>query len=74
MPRISAGFRAGGVAWGLVLSILASLALSPVLAQSDYPSKPIRMVVGFTAGGGNDIFARLIANKLQEKLVDARPA
>jgi tripartite-type tricarboxylate transporter receptor subunit TctC len=68
MPRFSAGFRAGRVAWGLVLSILASLALSPALAQSDYPGKPIRLVVGFAAGGGNDIFARLIANKLQEKL------
>ncbi|MGE3869205.1 MAG: Bug family tripartite tricarboxylate transporter substrate binding protein [Pseudorhodoplanes sp.] len=40
-------------------------------AQNDFaasfPNKPIRMVVGFAAGGGNDIFARLIQNKLQER-------
>jgi len=35
-------------------------------AQSDYPSRPIRFIVGFAAGGGNDIFARLVLNKLQE--------
>lgn len=49
------------------LSVLASAA-SPAQAQSDYPNKPIRMIVGFAAGGGNDIFARLIATKLQERL------
>ncbi len=39
-------------------------------AQDDarYPSKPIRVIVGFAAGGGNDLFARLIAPKLSEHL------
>jgi tripartite-type tricarboxylate transporter receptor subunit TctC len=44
----------------------------PALAQSDpagsYPAKPIRIVVGFGPGGGNDIFARLIGQKLSERL------
>lgn len=35
-------------------------------AQTDFPNKPIRFIVGFAAGGGNDIFARLVANKFQE--------
>ena len=33
-----------------------------------YPDRPIRFVVGFTAGGGNDMIARLIGQKLSESL------
>jgi tripartite-type tricarboxylate transporter receptor subunit TctC len=52
--------------------LLAILALcttfaAPVSAQGEYPSKVIRMIVGFAAGGGNDIFARMIAQKLSER-------
>ncbi len=45
-----------------------AVALAPARAQSDYPNRPIRLVVGFGAGGGNDIFARLVGAKLSEIL------
>ncbi|MBV8834975.1 MAG: tripartite tricarboxylate transporter substrate binding protein, partial [Alphaproteobacteria bacterium] len=40
--------------------------VGPAVAQSDYPNRTIRMVVGFAAGGGNDIFARLVGAKLSD--------
>lgn len=49
------------------LAICASLSPSKSLAQS-YPVKPIRIVVGFTAGGGTDVTARLVAQKLFEQM------
>ena len=42
-----------------------ALAASPAAAQS-YPSKPIRILVGFSPGGGTDVMARLIGQKLTE--------
>ena len=33
-----------------------------------YPTHPIRIIVGFTAGGGNDIIARIVGQKLSESL------
>ena len=52
---------------------LAALCLSffarvPALAQTEYPNRPIRIVVGFTPGGGNDIIARVFGQKLSESL------
>ena len=58
---------------GLPLSALADLSLlasgpAPARAQSDFPNRPIHVVVGFAAGGGNDIFARLVSAKVSEIL------
>src|SRR3954451_17206584 len=43
-------------------------ARAPALAQAEYPNRPIRIVVGFTPGGGNDIIARVFGQKLSESL------
>ncbi|MDH4180757.1 MAG: tripartite tricarboxylate transporter substrate binding protein [Betaproteobacteria bacterium] len=37
-------------------------------AQSDYPSKPVRIMVGANAGGGTDIIARMLGEKFAESL------
>ena len=47
--------------------ILLALLPATVLAQA-YPAKPIRILVGFLPGGGSDIFGRLIAQSLTERL------
>src|ERR1700742_4337053 len=56
----------------IVGACLGLLALgAPVSAQEDpakYPTRPIHIVVGFTPGGGNDILARIVGQKLSEGL------
>ncbi|OVZ64934.1 hypothetical protein CDO44_01675 [Pigmentiphaga sp. NML080357] len=47
--------------------VLAAFAHAPAFA-SDYPSRPVRLVVGYTAGGGSDILARVLAQKMSEGL------
>jgi tripartite-type tricarboxylate transporter receptor subunit TctC len=61
----------------IALATLCSMSVSPVSAQT-YPSKPLRMVVGFPPGGGNDLLARTVSPKLSELLsqsvvVDNKP-
>jgi tripartite-type tricarboxylate transporter receptor subunit TctC len=56
---------------GLIAALLAAFAANAALAQDDaskYPSRTIRIIVGFAAGGGNDIIARVYAQKLSEDL------
>jgi tripartite-type tricarboxylate transporter receptor subunit TctC len=45
----------------------AFVGTSPALAE-DYPSRPITLVVGYSAGGGNDILARIAAEKMSPLL------
>ena len=54
---------------GIVAFTLATI--TSALAQEDpakYPTRAIHIIVGFTAGGGNDIIARIIGQKLSESL------
>jgi tripartite-type tricarboxylate transporter receptor subunit TctC len=51
----------------LVPALLGLLAV-PVVAASAYPSKPIRIVMTYPAGGSTDLVARLLANSLTEIL------
>jgi tripartite-type tricarboxylate transporter receptor subunit TctC len=57
---------------------LLALAATAQAQVADYPSRPVRILVGFTPGGGPDITARYVAQKLteawgQQVLVENRP-
>ncbi len=56
----------------------AAMITGTIARAADFPSRPIRIVVGFTPGGQPDIFSRMIGNTLSEKLgqpvvIDNRP-
>ena len=56
---------------GLIGVLLLVTSANSAAAQEDvskYPSRPIHIVVGFAAGGGNDVIARIYAQKLSEDL------
>jgi tripartite-type tricarboxylate transporter receptor subunit TctC len=65
--------------WSLaVVAIAAALPAYAQRAASDYPNRPVRIIVPQTAGGGVDVVARLVAQKLtetwgQQVIVDNRP-
>ena len=59
-------------------AVMACSGGAAVAAQSGYPERPIRMIVGFAPGGGTDTTARALTPKLSERLgqqiiVDNRP-
>ena len=54
----------------VVVGLLAAAALSPVptLAQSDYPNRPVKIIVAYPAGQSTDIATRYFANKLSQAM------
>ena len=60
-----------------LFALATVMPLQPVLAQTNYPTKPIRMIVPFPPGGPNDILGRVVATTLtgqlgQQVVVDNR--
>jgi tripartite-type tricarboxylate transporter receptor subunit TctC len=56
---------------GITLAIASLSVANTALAQSpaaSWPRQPIKLIVGFGPGGGNDIIGRVIAQKMSEKL------
>lgn len=52
----------------LLLALPALLVLKTASAQTPYPTKTVRLMVGANAGGGTDIVARMLAEKLAESM------
>ena len=48
----------------IALAAIGCIAAGPVLAQSDYPNKPVKIIVPFPAGGTSDVMGRMMADEL----------
>lgn len=70
--------RTASLRFAFPLALMLGCATGGVLAQKDYPARPIRFLVGVVPGGATDILARAIGQKLgenwrQQVVIDNRP-
>ena len=56
-----------GVVRRYLLAVCAAVLFCGAAAAQDYPSRPVKIIVPFPAGGSNDIIARIVAQKLAER-------
>ena len=57
------------ISWMATLCLSLNIVMTaPALAQADYPNKPIKLVVGYSAGGPTDVIARLVAQEMGASL------
>lgn len=54
--------------FGMVLLVIVSVGWAGTVVAQSYPTKPIRLIVGFAPGGSTDIVARLVGEKLSKSL------
>jgi tripartite-type tricarboxylate transporter receptor subunit TctC len=61
--------RAGlAVARALLLAVVLTMAGAPAIAQDNYPSRPVKIIAPQAPGGGVDLVARIIADRLRVAL------
>jgi tripartite-type tricarboxylate transporter receptor subunit TctC len=70
--------NSGSLAFAALFTSTAIFAAQPTTTADQYPTKPIRVIVPFAPGGGTDLTARLIGQKIAERwgqnfVVDTRP-
>jgi tripartite-type tricarboxylate transporter receptor subunit TctC len=79
MRRLTSTLRKSLTACAALAGAMASAISSAHAAESNYPTRPVRMLVGFTPGGTSDVVARILSKKLtdawgQQFVVDNRAA